>query len=141
MQVFPCPKRAVLVVMLSGVLAPSAVADGVADRRVAPPETATCPRDHLTLYSGLVISYRRGVGRTTLRIRTDWDTTEDVSIRHPGNKDPSSSFLIERAPFTHADWVRIEASPGKLKPSMRAAVWVCDNGSPPIIDWQPPRQP
>jgi hypothetical protein len=137
----PCPQRAALALMMGAVLSTSVLADDAASRRLAPPETAGCARDHLTLYSGLVISYRRVVGRTTLRIRTDWDTTETVSIRHPGGKDPSPWFLIERATFTAADWVRIEASPGKLKPSMRAAAWVCDNGSPSVVDWQPPRLP
>lgn len=127
--------------MLGVVLATAALADGATGRRVTPPEAAGCARDHLTLYSGLVSYYRREVGRTTLHIRTDWDTIETVSIRHPGVKDPSRWFLIERVPFTAADWVRIEASPGKLKPSMRAAAWVCDNGSPSVVDWQPPRLP
>lgn len=141
MPLFPCSKSAAIAVMLGAVLGPQALADDPAGRRVAPPEAVNCPRDHLTLYSGVVTSYRREVGRTTLRIRTDWDTTEAVSIRHPDSKDPSPWFLIERAPFTPADWARIEASPGKLKQPMRAAAWVCDNGSLPVIDWQPPRQP
>jgi hypothetical protein len=115
-------------------------ADAETGRRVAPPEATNCPRDKLTLYSGVVISYRRSLGVTTLRIRTDWATVESVQVRHPGSNDPSPRFLIERLPFTPADWARIESSPGKLRPSMRAGAWVCSDGSQPLIDWQPPQQ-
>jgi len=115
-------------------------ADAETGRRVAPPEDAGCPRDKLTLFSGVVISYRRVVGVTTLRIRTDWATVESVRLSHPGSADPSSRFLIEREPFTPADWARIESSPGKLRPAMRVAAWVCSDGSQPLIDWQPPQQ-
>ena len=111
-----------------------------AGRRVAPPEAVSCSPDKLTLFSGAVISYRRAVGITALRIRTDWATVESVQVRHPGSNDPSSRFLIERLPFTPADWARIESSPGKLRPSMRAGAWVCSDGSQPLVDWQPPRQ-
>ncbi|MDR7271690.1 hypothetical protein J2X20_004358 [Pelomonas saccharophila] len=117
----------------------AAQADAETGRRVAPPKDASCPRDKLTLFSGVVISYRREVGVTTLRIRTDWATVESVQLRHPGSNDPSPRFLIERAPFTPADWARIESAPGKLRPGMRAAAWVCSDGSQPLIDWQPPQ--
>lgn len=42
--------------------------------------------------------YRQRKDRTEIRIRTDWDTTEDVVIRH-ASKDPSLWFLIEGKPF------------------------------------------
>ncbi len=116
-------------------------AQAPAARRVAPPEQVQCPRDRLTLYAGKVTTYRREAGVTTLRIRTDWDTTETVTLRHPGTDDPSRWFLIDRAAFTPADWARIESAPGTLRPQMRAAAWVCSDGSPPLIDWQPPRAP
>lgn len=127
-------------VMTAFWLPSSARADAEAGRRVAPPEAVSCPRDKLTLFSGTVISYRRVVGVTALRIRTDWATTESVRILHPGSDDPSAWFLIERAPFTSADWARIESSPGRLRPAMRAAAWVCSDGRPPLIDWQPPQR-
>lgn len=140
MSLSACPQSAALAVMLGVVLSTSALADGATGRRVAPADGVGCARDNLTLYSGRVVSYRREPEQTTLRIRTDWGTDEAVSIRHPAGKDPSPWFLIERGPFTAADWARIEASPGKLKPSMRAAAWVCNDGSPSVVDWQPPRQ-
>lgn len=112
-----------------------------AEGRSAPPEILECPRDHLTAYIGQVQRYQRGPGRTTLRIRTDWATTETVTIAHPGSSDPSRWFLIERQPFTAADWARIEQRPGRLRAGQRAAAWVCDDGRNPVVDWQPPRLP
>ena len=133
-------RATVLAASLVAVAALQLPAAAWAGQRVAPPEGASCPRDRLTLYSGAVRSYRRGAGQTTLRIRTDWETTERVRIRHPGSDDPSRWFLIERAPFTPADWARIESAPGKLRPGVRAAAWVCSDGSPTIVDWMlPPR--
>lgn len=109
--------------------------------RVQPPADLECPRDRLTLYGGRVLHYQRGPGRTTIRIRTDWATTETVTIAHPGSSDPSRWFLIERQPFTAADWARIEQRPGQLRAGQRAAAWVCDDGRNPVVDWQPPRLP
>lgn len=109
--------------------------------RVRPPADLECPRDHLTVYIGQVQRYQRGPGRTTIRIRTDWDTSETTRIAHPGSSDPSRWFLIERQPFTSADWARIELRPGRLRAGLRAAAWVCDDGRNPVVDWQPPRGP
>lgn len=136
-----CLQRALRAAALGWLLTVPAFALGDGGRRVAPPPAVGCTRDHLTLHIGVVIAYRRELERTTLRIRTDSDTTETVRVVHPQGQDPSAHFLIEGAAFTAADWGRIEKSPGKIKPAMRAAAWVCDDGAPPLIDWQPPRQP
>jgi hypothetical protein len=119
-----------------------AIARDTGAGRVMPPEALTCPRDQLTLYHGAVTAYRREPGRTVLRIRTDWATTESVRLAHPGSDDPSGRFLIDGAPFVAADWSRIETAPGRLRSPMRAAAWVCGDGlTPPLVDWQPPRAP
>ena len=76
----------------------------------------------------MVIGYQRQAGTTTLRIRTDADTTEQVSLTHPGTDDPSALFRMLGAPFTAADWTRIETRKGVLRPGTRAAAWVCSNG-------------
>jgi hypothetical protein len=110
------------------------------ESRVRPPAAIDCPRDHLTLYGGKVTSYRRSLGRTLIRIRTDWDTSETVAIRHPGSDDPMRWFLLDGGPFGAADWPRIEQSQGRLRMGMRAAAWVCDDGRNPVVDWQPPRE-
>jgi hypothetical protein len=112
--------------------------------RQRPSKYVTCPRDHLTNYSGPVIEYRRENGRTTLTIRTDWETTERVELKHPGTDDPSRWFLLQGRPFTPDDWKELEVERGQLKPQlrgkMRASAWVCDDGTNAIVDWNRPQE-
>ena len=98
------------------------------------PETFACDRNNLTVYTGVVIGYQRQIGTTTLRIRTDADTTEQVSLMHPGTDDPSALFRMLGEPFTAADWTRIETRKGVLRTGTRAAAWVCSNGRV-MVDW------
>ena len=106
------------------------------DARVRPPAAVKCPRatNDLTVYIGLVVYYDRQPHQTTIRIRTDWATTEEVTIDHKGGS-PANWFLSKGDPFTAADWSQITDSTGRLRPSTRAAAWVCDDGSNPIVDW------
>jgi hypothetical protein len=127
--------------LLLAVLLPPASHAQAPGARLMPPAGTACPRDHLTLYEGEVLKYSRVVGRTDVRIRTDWQTTESVRLKHPGSDDPSRWFLIERQPFTAADWPRIEVKRGQLRPGMRVAAWVCDDGRNATLDWAPPRAP
>jgi hypothetical protein len=117
--------------------------DGFASQREIrrrPPSFINCPRDrhHLTSYTGVVIRYERTSDGTSLRIRTDWDTDEDVAIAHKGTTDPSKWFLYQGKPFRPEDWKKIELAVGRLRPGIRASAWVCDNGSNPIVDWEAP---
>ena len=48
-----------------------------------------------------------------------------------------SRINVRGAEFKAEDWKRIEGRPGHLKPGMRAIVWVCDDGSTPVVDWRP----
>ena len=107
--------------------------------RLAPPPALKCDRSDLTSYDGRVTAYRRRRGSTFLRIRTNSDTTEEVTIRHPATDDPSGFYLLKGEPFTKSDWRRIEKRRNVLRPGMRANVWVCrDNPSvQPVVDWQP----
>ena len=98
------------------------------------PEEFACLRNDLTVYTGVVARYERRVGRTTLRIRTDWDTTEDVTLTHAGTDDASASYRYMGKPFTAADWARIERSRGVLRAGVRAAAWVCADGKV-MVDW------
>ena len=107
--------------------------------RVTPPPGLKCARNDLTVYDGKVLAYRRRKGSTLLRIRTSFDTTEAVTIRHPGTDDPSEFYLLNGEPFTTRDWRRIEERNKFLRPGMRANVWVC-RGNPaiqPMVDWRP----
>jgi len=108
--------------------------------RQRPPESFACSRDNLTTYTGVVTDYRRANGETTLRIRTDWDTTEQVTLKHPGTDDPSAFFHIEGKPFNAvSDWKRIEQRKGVLLPGARAAAWVCSDGKV-MVDWGAPKE-
>ena len=104
-----------------------------------PPSQLKCDRDDLTSYDGQVLAYRRRKGSTFLHIRTNFDTTEEVTIRHPGTDDPSDFYLLNGKTFTRSDWRRIEKRTKVLRRGMRANVWVC-RGNPsiqPVVDWQP----
>ena len=107
--------------------------------RMMPPGELKCDRSDLTLYDGRILAYRRRIGTTFLRIRTNFDTTEEVTIRHSRTDDPSKFYLLNGQPFLKSDWPRIERRKGVLKAGMRANVWVCiDNPSiQPVIDWRP----
>jgi len=107
--------------------------------RLMVPAQLKCNRDDVTLYDGRVFVYRRRKGSTFLRVRTNFSTTEDVTIRHPGTTDPSTFYLINGSAFTGSDWKRIEKRAYVLRPGMRADVWVC-RGKPtiqPVVDWHP----
>ena len=125
--------------LLLAALLPLAAGAQAPGGRVMPPEGNACPPDHLTLYAGTVLRYSRRAGQTEVKIRTDWQTTESVRLKHPGSDDPSRWFLIERQPFTAADWPRVELAPGRLRPGLRVAAWVCDDGRNATLDWAPPR--
>lgn len=114
-------------------------AGGQRGGRVAPPAGLKCGLDNLTLYDGLVVAYERKRGSTFLRIDTNFDTTEEVTLKHPGTDDPSSLFLINGEAFGAADWQKVEGAKHKLRPGMRANVWVCvgDPAVQPVVDWRP----
>lgn len=114
-------------------------ASGADSARQRPPASFSCPTNNLTSYTGVVLRCTRGAGKTTLRIRTDWDTTEDVTLAHPGTDDPSPLFQMNGAPFIAADWARIEQRPGVLRDGTRAAAWVCSDGQV-MVDWNVPRE-
>ncbi|HWQ31428.1 MAG TPA: hypothetical protein VNQ79_00985 [Blastocatellia bacterium] len=109
-------------------------------QRLAPPESLKCSRDHLTSFTGKVTAYQRRPGRIFLRLRTDEETTESFTLRFSPKDDPAKWFLLKREPFTQRDWTLIESRPSQLRPGMRATVWVCDDGSKPVVDWQPPEK-
>jgi len=107
--------------------------------RIMPPAQLKCDRSDLTSYDGRVVAYRRRKGSTFLRMRTNFDTTEEVTIRHRGTDDPSRFYLLNGLAFTKADWKLIEVRPKVLKTGIHANVWVC-RGKPsiqPIVDWRP----
>jgi len=105
-------------------------------QRIRPPEKITCSRNHLTSFTGKVLSMKRQKRSTRMRMRTDEETSEQFTLRHASD-DPSQYFLMWGETFTENDWKRIETGKNQLRPNLRAPVWVCDNGENPVVDWQP----
>ena len=118
--------------LLSGFAAESA-------QRIRPPEKINCSRDHLTSYTGKVLSMKRQRGSTRIRMRTDEETSEQFTLRH-ATDNPSECFLMWGERFSESDWKRIETGKNQLRPDLRATVWVCDNGGNPVVDWQPAKE-
>jgi hypothetical protein len=108
--------------------------------RQRPPRAVECPRDHLTSYTGKLTSYNRSRGQLQIRIRTDWDTDEEFTLRFAEGESPTSRFLLRSNTFQSGDWKAIESTQGRLRPGVRATVWECKgDGRPQLtIDWLPP---
>lgn len=135
----PCSSAILLLGMLTVSVAGGAGNPQEPRGRMMPPSGLKCDRNNLTVYDGKVLAYRRRNGSTFLRIRTNFDTTEAITIRHPGTDDPSEFYLLNGEPFTRSDWRRIEKRTKVLKAAIRANVWVC-RGNPAIqsvVDWRP----
>lgn len=118
----------------------------VSAQRVRPPARVTCDRNNLTVYEGVVTSYKRRADRITLTIHTDSDTTETVTLKYARGSSPTRWFLLNGETFGRGDWSKIEASKGKLHPNMRVNAWICTDGKKPVLDWRPqnadmPEQP
>lgn len=105
--------------------------------RIRPPDAIKCDADHLTSFTGTILSYRRSASRLFLRMRTDEATTESFTLKFARGVDATKSFLLHGEEFKRSDWSLIERSRYRLRPSMRATVWACDNGSNPTVDWRP----
>lgn len=111
-----------------------------AGQRLAPPSALKCPRNNLTSFMGRVTAYQRSQTRIFIRVRTDEGTTESFTLKLAKNDDPTKLFLLRGEEFKQSDWKLIEASKGRLRKPMRAIIWVCDDGSNPVIDWRPPEK-
>jgi len=111
-----------------------------AGQRLAPPAALKCSRDHLTSYTGRILAYQRNSARISLRVRTDEETTENFTVKLATTDEAANHYLMRGETFKQSDWKLIESSPGKLLQPMRATVWVCDDGSAPVIDWRPPER-
>jgi hypothetical protein len=107
--------------------------------RQRPPASVPCATNDLTAYTGVVIAYQRGRDQTTMRIRTDWDTTEDVTLSHAAAGDPRDMFRYAGKPFTVDDWARIELPGGLVRPNTRATAWVCGDRTV-LVDWAVPKE-
>src|SRR5262245_6220478 len=107
---------------------------------IAPPSSLKCPRNNLTSFMGRVTAYQRSRTRIFIRVRTDEQTTENFTLKFTRNDDPTRLFLLRGEEFKQSNMKLIEVSTGRLRKPMRAIVWVCDDGSNPVIDWRPPEK-
>jgi hypothetical protein len=128
-------KFSAAVMLCAAVLAVSSAAR--AQGRLMPPESVKCDPNHLTSFTGKILSYSRKPGRVSLSMRTDEATTESFTLRFRKHEDAARWFLMRGEPFGRTDWAVIERRRYQLRPRMRATVWVCDDGSNPTIDWRP----
>jgi hypothetical protein len=71
-------------------------------------------------------------------MNTDADTREQFTIRFEKGTVQEKWFLLEGEVFRPADWVKVEKSPGVLRPGIQATVWICEGGANPIVDWRLP---
>lgn len=108
------------------------------NQRLMPPESLKCADNDVTSFTGRVLAYRRAATNISLRMRTDEETTEHFTLRYAKADGPAKLFLLRAEPFKPEDWTVIESRPGKLRPGMRATVWVCNDGATPtVVDWKP----
>ena len=84
---------------LSGFAAESA-------QRIRPPEKITCSRDHLTSYTGKVLSMKRQTGSTRIRMRTDEETSEQFTLRD-ATDNPSEYFFGVGRKLQGSNWKQI----------------------------------
>jgi hypothetical protein len=116
-------------------LARPAAAAPVDGGRMRPPAQVVCSHGSLTSYFGHVVAYRRSARQASLRIATDYGTTEEVSVPLTSATD-TSHFLMHGQPFGPRHWSAIESKPGILRSGMRATAWVCGDGkTAPLVDW------
>jgi hypothetical protein len=108
-------------------------------QRIRPPDALSCQRNDLTSFTGRVLSYSRTNNRLSLRMRTDEETIERFTLRYGSRENPTKWFLLRAEPFKAENWKLIEMRRGRLRPGMRATVWVCTGDVKPVIDWQPPQ--
>jgi hypothetical protein len=135
---YRCGRAFISLLLTCGLLSCSTspkVAAGT--QRLRPPESLQCPRNNLTAFSGSVLSFQREADRAVIRLDTDEKTTEQFTLRYHEGADPTPWFLLKAKPFQPSDWGLIQSAPNRLRPEMRAIVWVCDDGTNPVIDWRP----
>jgi len=106
-------------------------------QRLRPPESITCSRDRLTAFQGRVVDYKRNKQDISIRVRTDEETTEAFTLKWTAPEQPEPWLLMRGEKFKSDDWKLVESAPGRLRDGVRIIVWVCGDGSKPILDWRP----
>jgi hypothetical protein len=115
--------------------------DARGQRRLAPPSGLGCDVDHITSFTGRVLSYSRRAGQVFIRIRTDEAKTQEFTITYARDQDLSKRFKLNGESLAPGGLAKIEARWERDKRNVRATVWACyDNErrkpSASLIDWQ-----
>jgi hypothetical protein len=110
-------------------------------RRIAPPSGLDCDRDHITSFTGRVLSYSRGGGQISIRVRTDEGTTESFTISYAQAKELLKRVKLNGQVLSQNELTKIEARWKREKRTVRATVWACydkdwRNPKAVLIDWQ-----
>ncbi|HUQ34175.1 MAG TPA: hypothetical protein VM095_18785, partial [Pyrinomonadaceae bacterium] len=79
-----------------------------AQGRIRPPDSIRCDPNHLTSFTGRILSYQRRPGRVSIRMRTDEATTESFQLKFRRTEDAASWFLLRGEEFKQSDWTFIE---------------------------------
>jgi hypothetical protein len=117
-------------------------------RRLAPPPGLACDADHITSFTGRVLSYSRRSDHIFIRVRTDEKTTEEFTIPYTQMEDLLKKFQLYGQSFSQEGLEKIESHWRRDKRNVRATVWACydnewRNPSAILIDWHvgKPRPP
>ena len=114
--------------------------DARQQRRIAPPPGLACDANHITSFTGRVLTYSRRQGRILIRVRTDEHTTEEFTIPYTQTEDILARFHLNGQSLGQNDLAKIESRWRRDKRNVRATVWACyDNEwrtpSAILIDW------
>ena len=106
--------------------------------RLRPPASLTCDRNQLTSFSGDVVQWSRNETEARLTLDTDAETRESFTLRFEAGRSPEAQFLLGGEAFRADDWAKVESARGRIRPGMRATVWVCEGSANPVVDWRLP---
>ncbi|WP_444929957.1 hypothetical protein ACJJIF_19600 [Microbulbifer sp. SSSA002] len=112
---------------------------GLLAQRLAVPEYVTCNRNQLTSWQGTVERLERAGDEVKIWISTDYGTREFLKLAMPDWQGTLGQFRLRGNTFRDADWGSLFDTAGKIKPGVKAIIWLCNTeGVKPVIDWQPP---
>jgi hypothetical protein len=110
-------------------------------RRLMPPPDLGCDVNHVTSFTGRVLSYSRRADQIFIRVRTDEATTEEFTIPYSQAQEIAKRFKLNGQPLGQNGLAKIESRWKRDKRSVRATVWACYDKdwrkpSAVLIDWQ-----
>jgi hypothetical protein len=109
--------------------------------RLAAPHGLKCDTNHLTSFTGKILSYERRPDHIFIRIRTDEATTEEFTVAYAQDQDLLKLFRLNGQALGQNGLAKIESRWKRDRRNVRATVWACyDNewrqATAEMIDWQ-----